>query len=123
MHQQRGMTFIGLVLMIAGIVLVAVIGLKLAPAYIEYFSVKKAIIKISNDPAFEQMSKSDVAAAFNRSAVIDNIRVVSGADLELGRDEAGQAVVSVEYQTVVPLIANVSALLDFSTSSSGASGG
>ena len=34
MRKQQGMTFIGLVLMIAGIVFVAVIGMKLTPAYL-----------------------------------------------------------------------------------------
>lgn len=34
MNKQRGMTFIGTVLMVAGIVFVAVIGMKMVPAYL-----------------------------------------------------------------------------------------
>ena len=41
MHKQTGMTFLGMVLMIAGIVFIAIIVMKLVPAYIEYFSVKR----------------------------------------------------------------------------------
>ncbi|HEX5538253.1 MAG TPA: DUF4845 domain-containing protein [Methylophilaceae bacterium] len=116
MHKQRGMTFIGLVLTIAAIVFVAVIGMKLVPAYIEYFSVKKAITKIANDPSFKEMSKADIIASFDRTATIDNITVINGKDLAVARDDAGHTVVTANYQALVPLIGNVSALLDFSAS-------
>lgn len=117
MHKQRGMTFLGLVLMIAGIVFIAVIGMKLVPAYIEYFSVKKAIARIANDPSFKQMSRAEMVATFDRTAAINNITVVKGNDLAVERTTSGMPVVVMEYQTIVPLVGNVSALLDFSASS------
>lgn len=116
MHKQRGITFIGLVFVVVTVVLVAVMGMKLMPAYLEYFSVKKAIVKIANEPTFASMNKKDIVDEFDRSATIDDIRVVSGKDLEVSRDDAGKPVVSIEYQATVPLIANVSALIDFSAS-------
>lgn len=116
MHKQQGMTFIGLVLMIAAIVFVAVIGMKLTPAYIEYFSVKKALARIANDPGFNEMSRNDIVASFNRTATIDNISVIDGSDLVVERGAGGQAVVTADYETIVPLIGNVSALLEFSAS-------
>lgn len=120
MHKQNGMTFLGMVLMIAGIVFVAIIGMKLVPAYIEYFSIKKAITKIANDPDFDQMSKSDISASFNRNAVIDNITIIKGSDLAVSKTATGETIVGVDYQTIVPLVGNVSALLDFSVSTDAA---
>jgi hypothetical protein len=120
MHKQRGITFIGLVFVIVTLVLVAVMGMKLIPAYLEYFSVKKAITKISNEPSFAAMSKKDIVDEFDRSATIDDINVVRGNDLEVSKDDAGKPVVSIEYQATVPLIANVSALIDFSASTESA---
>lgn len=123
MHKQRGMTFIGLVFVIAGIVFVAVIGMKLVPAYIEFLEVKKAITKVANAPSFAEMSKKDIEDAFDRSAAIDDIKVVQGSDLDVAKGGSGKPVVSVEYQKVVPLVANVSALLDFKASSDSSSAG
>jgi hypothetical protein len=120
MHKQRGVTFIGLVFMIATLMFVVVMGMKLTPAYLEYFSVKKAITKLSNEPTFAAMSKKDIVDEFDRSATIDDIKVVSGKDLEVSKDDAGKPVVSIEYQTTVPLIANVSALINFSASTESA---
>lgn len=90
--------------------------MKLTPAYLEFLSVKKAIAKIANDPAFPSMTKKDIVDQFNRSATIDDIKVIEGDDLQIAKEEGGKPVVTAEYQAVVPLIANVSALLDFKTS-------
>lgn len=116
MHKQRGMTFIGLVLVVAAIVFVAVIGIKLTPAYLEFLSVKKVIAKIAHESSFAEMSKKDIMDEFDKGALIDNIKVVQGRDLEITKQDSGKQIVSIEYQAVVPLVANVSALLDFKTS-------
>ena len=118
MHKQRGITFLGLLFVVVVVVFVIVVGMKLIPAYSEYFSVKKAIVKIANEPTFASMSKKDIVDEFDRSATIDDIRVVKGKDLEVSKDDDGKPVVSIEYQATVPLIANVSALIDFSASTS-----
>lgn len=116
MRKQQGMTFIGLVFTIAAIVFVAVIAMKLTPAYMEFLSVKKAITKIENDPSFASMSKNDIVAQFDRSATIDDIKAIKGNELLISKEEGGRPVVTAEYQTVVPLVANVSALIDFRAS-------
>lgn len=116
MHKQQGMTFIGLVLIIAGIVFVAMIGIKLTPAYLEYMSIKKVIARIAHEPAFANMSPKDIKDEFDKGLIIDSIKAVDSSDLVIAKDEAGRNTVSVEYQAVVPLVANVSALMDFSAS-------
>jgi hypothetical protein len=116
MHKQRGITFIGLVFVVAAIVFVAVIGMKLTPAYLEFMAVKKVITKIAHEPSFAEMSKKDIVAEFDKGATIDDIKVVQGSDLEITKQDSGKQVVSVQYQAVVPLVANVSALLDFKAS-------
>lgn len=116
MHKQRGITFIGLVFVVAAIVFVAVIGMKLTPAYLEYMSVKKVIAKIAHEPSFAEMSKKDIVDEFDKGATIDNIKVIQGSDLEITKQDAGKQIVTAQYQVVVPLVANVSALLDFKAS-------
>ena len=120
MHKQRGITVIGLVFVLVTLGVVAVMGMKLMPAYLEYFSVKKAIVKLSNEPSFAAMSKKDIVDEFDRSATIDDIKVITGHDLEITKDDAGKPVVSIEYQATVPLIANISALIDFRVSTESA---
>jgi hypothetical protein len=110
LKKQKGMTFIGMVLIIAAIVFFAVLVMKLAPPYMEFMNVKNAIKKAANSA--DVTSKKDVASAFDRSAAVDNISVVKGADLTI---ENG--VISTQYQVVVPIVANASVLLDFNATS------
>jgi hypothetical protein len=112
MQKQNGMTFIGLVLVIAAIVCIAIVGMKVVPAYIEFFGVKKIITKIANEPNFNEMSKKDIIKMFDHGADIGYVKVIRGSDLVI---ESG--VVSAEYQVTIPIVANASVLLDFNASS------
>ena len=116
MRTQQGMTFIGLVLTVAGIVFIAMIGIKLTPAYLEFMSVKKVIANIASQPDFKQMTAKDIFLTFQKNSDVDNITSINAADLVISQGTAG-TVIEVEYQVVVPLVANVSALLDFYASS------
>jgi hypothetical protein len=115
MNKQRGMGFFSVVIMIAGIVFVAVIGMKLWPAYNEYFSVKKAFSSLKTKLGAGEMSKRDIVTSFDNQAVIDDIKSVTGNDLIIEDTDKGP-VVSVEYSVVEPLVANVSALITFKLS-------
>ncbi len=116
LNHQKGGTFIGALIVIGAIVFFAMLGLKLGPAYLEFMNVKNAVKKIANDANFNSMSKKDIALAFDKSASIDDIRRIRGADLIVEKTDAGN-VIKAEYQVVVPIMANASALLDFYTTS------
>ena len=114
--KQQGMTFIGLVLVIAVIVAIAVVGIKVTPAYIEFSSVKSAIKYVAKDAAFATMSKKEIANAFDKSASTGYITVIKGSDLIIEKDETGNVVIA-DYQVTLPIVANASVLLDFHATS------
>ena len=109
-NKQKGGSFIGMLIVIAAIVFLGMIGLKVGPAYLEYMNVKNAVKKAAN--SVNTTDKKAVATQFNNSAAVDNITVVKGSDLVVNN-----GVVSVDYQVVVPIMANASALLNFSATS------
>ena len=114
--KQSGMTFIGLVLVIAAVIFLAIIGMKVVPAYIEFSSVKNAIKYVAKDAAFANMSKKEIASAFDKSASTSYITVIKGSDLIIEKTETGN-VVTAEYQVTIPIVANASVLLDFNATS------
>ncbi len=115
MKKQRGMSFIGTLILIVLGVSITLLVVKLAPAYIEFFSVKKVLAAMAQDPAFPAMSPAEVRDSFDRRANIDYITTVTGKDLDLSKED-GQNVASIEYSQKIPLVLNVSACLDFSAS-------
>jgi hypothetical protein len=113
MKKQRGMTFLGFVIVaVIGLSLVLA-GVKVVPVYIEFASVKKVIQRIGEDSNFASMSRKEIADTFDKAENVGYVTVVSGSDLIIGKDESGGPVVSVEYQVVEHLAFNLSALMDF----------
>jgi len=108
---QLGVSLGGL--LVGGVIFIvlAMLGLKLAPSYIEFFAVKKAIIAVG-DEARNGMSASEIRKAFDRRATIDAIDSVKGSDLEISKDSDGMTV-SVGYRKEIPLVANVGIYIDF----------
>ncbi|MBC7214926.1 MAG: DUF4845 domain-containing protein [Burkholderiaceae bacterium] len=77
-YRQRGITFFGLVLLIAFIVAVFAIGSQSVPIFLEYGAAKKAIEKAKNESTVE-----GVRDAFDRAAAIERISSIKGSDLEV----------------------------------------
>lgn len=115
MRRQRGMSFLGVLILIVLGVSITLLVVKLTPSYIEFFSVQKVMKAIGQDPAFPNMSPREVRDSFERRASIDYITSVTGNELDLTK-ENGVNVASVEYSLKIPLLFNVSACLEFDAS-------
>jgi hypothetical protein len=110
MKDQRGVALSGLLFWSIVIVLVAVLGMKVAPTVIEFLKIKKdckaVVAQVGKDATV-----SDVRKAFDRFADIDSIDF-KGDLLDISK-EGGQIVISFSYEKRIPLFANVSLLIDY----------
>jgi hypothetical protein len=113
MHRQRGISLIGLLMVSAVVVLFAIIGFKLLPSYIEYFTIQRVITDLANGTEVRGGSVRDVQNAFDRRAQIDNISSIRGSDLEVVKQGAGGFEVAATYSVQVPLFGNLNACIDF----------
>ncbi len=94
-NKQSGVSFLVVFLIGVVIALTAVGAMKILPAYSEFQTAKKNMIAIAGSEG-RTGSVTDIRKAFDRRATIDNIAVVTGADLEIGKD-GGELVVSFAY--------------------------
>ena len=108
---QRGMTLVGMVFIGAVVFFLIVLTAKMAPAYIEYASVKKLMYKIGEDPNFSTMSNQEIAKAFDDGANVSYISSVKSSDLTIY--ETDKKIIAAEYQVATPLVGNVSLLMTF----------
>jgi hypothetical protein len=112
MRKQAGLSLIGLLIVSAIIVFVALIGFKLLPAYIEYFTIKRVITDLAYSPDLRGATVRDVQNAFDRRATIDDIKSIRSTDLEVIKQGDGFDIMA-QYSVQVPLFGNVSACIDF----------
>jgi hypothetical protein len=115
MNRQRGVTFIGMMLIAALIVFAAIIGLKLVPAYIEYATVVNILRDVARSPEGRGTPK-EIQTSFKKHAQIDAIETIKAEDIEVDRD-GDQVVLRANYSVKIKLFGNLNACIDFAPSS------
>ena len=116
LRRQRGIGFIGLMFIFAVAGVVLLLGLKLVPVYIEFFSVKKVISAMGKSEEAKTGTVAEIRKSFSRRAVIDNIQAVTGDDLDVTK-EGGETIIVAAWQHKVALFTGYTLLVDFSVSS------
>ena len=116
-HRQRGVSIIGFLFVAAVLVVVAMVGFRVTPSVVEYYSVKRAL----NDSLLEIRDPgnavADVRRAFQKRADAGYIESVRGADIEFARDK-NEITATVAWTRRLHLVANASLLLEFEASAS-----
>jgi hypothetical protein len=112
-RRQRGLGLFSLIFVGVIIVALLIIGAKLVPAVTEYMAIEKAIKNIRT----EETTVPKIRSAFDRYAQIDDIKSISGKDLDVTKD-ADKIVISYAYQYSIPITDNVRLVIDFAGSTS-----
>lgn len=114
--QQRGLTMLGFLFVAVMLIFVAMLAMKLVPAYIEFFSVKKILNTMGQDSSLKSKSNAEIRSDFIKRAGVSYVTVVKPEDLTIDRRNGG-LVVSADYVFRSKLVGNVSIVVDFSASS------
>jgi hypothetical protein len=112
MGKQRGISLIGLLITSAVLVFFVLMGFKLLPSYIEYWTIQRIINDVARSPELRGGSIISVQSAFDRRALIDNVNSIKGKDLEVTKTGDGWEIAA-SWATRVPLFSNINACLDF----------
>ena len=110
-QRQRGLSIVGFIFVAAMAMLAVMIGFRMVPAYIEWYTVKKVMadtLRTSKEGFTLYQFRRD----FDLKASADYIDSVRGADIEVTK-EGNQLVATASWQRVLHLVGNVSLLLDF----------
>ena len=119
LKKQSGMTFIGLVLVLAIIALVTVFVLRLFPLYNEKFQVEAAMNSVASQPDSATGNVADTRRAFLRAISVSNVNRFNDANIKDHIDiikPAGRGqppMMHVHYQSTNKLFADIQLLLVF----------
>jgi sensor histidine kinase regulating citrate/malate metabolism len=104
----------GFLFVAAVVVACVMIGFRVMPAYIEHYSVQKALEQALDD-AKDVNSAADIKNAFQRRADAGYIESVQSRDIEVTKSK-NEVTASIEWTRKLPLVANVSLFLEFEAS-------
>ena len=112
-HRQRGMTFLGIIVLVIVVGAWVYSGIRLAPKYLEYMRVASTLEKVrdeydSNPGTTDFMLRKAVERHFD----IEMVEIISSNDIEI-RKEGSTFYMRAAYEDTVPLVSNVSFLVQF----------
>ncbi|MGB5132562.1 MAG: DUF4845 domain-containing protein [Steroidobacteraceae bacterium] len=111
--RQRGMTFLGILVIVIVVGAWVYAGIRLIPKYLEYMRVASTLEKVreefeSNPGSTEFMLRKAIERHFD----IEMVTAVDSNDIEIKKD-GGSFTMRANYEETVPLAYNVSFLLTF----------
>jgi len=114
-REQRGLTIVGFLLVSAVVIIFALVGFRVLPAYIEYFTVQKALQATLAEPG--NLTPQDIRRSLERRMDADYIDSVRASDVTVSK-EGNQIVASLAWQKILHMVGNASILLEFEASAS-----
>ena len=108
--KQLGISLGGLMVGAVIFIVVAMVGMKLGPSYLEFASIKKAVVAIAQEKPGATVI--EVRKSFDARATIDAISSVSGKDLEVTKD-GGELLITAAYRKEIPFFANIGVYINF----------
>lgn len=111
---QRGLSMIGFLFVAVVVVTCVLVGFTVTPAFIEYYSVNKALEK-SLAETKDLNSVKEIRSAFQRVADAGYIESVSGNDIEIAKNK-NEVTASISWTRKLHLVGNASLLLEFDAS-------
>ena len=112
-RRQRGLSIIGFLLVAAVVIIFALVGFRVLPAYIEFYSVQKALEQTLADQS--NITPQDIRRSLERRISADYVDSVRASDVTVTK-EGNQIVARLEWQKILHMVANASILLEFEAS-------
>lgn len=111
-RRQRGMTFIGLLCILALVGLIGYAGLRLVPLYLNYMKVARSMDAAAAELKSDNPDPGAIRRSLEKHWQIEDISSVEAKEVEIVKNEGGVSL-HVSYDDAAPYIDNVSLSVHF----------
>lgn len=109
--RQRGVTIVGLLMVLAVLGVFVYAAARLVPVYVEYMNVAKVLENVKTEAA-DGATLQALRLSIERHFDVEDVHSIASKDVEITRDRSS-AVIHVDYDAYAPFIANVSFVVHF----------
>jgi len=109
---QQGLTLISLIFVLGVIAVIVLLTLKIVPIYLDHGKVKSALAALKETPDLQTKSESEIRESLSKRFNINYVYDVTQDDIKIVK-HGDYLKVDIEYETVVKLVGNLSALAEF----------
>ncbi|HXG28872.1 MAG TPA: DUF4845 domain-containing protein [Nevskiales bacterium] len=111
--QQRGLTLISWLLVIAIAVFFGLVGIKSIPVYLNHYKVLSIMKNVASQPGVAEETTAEIRKSFERRFDIDMVKHLSHNDVKVVGQPGGDRSLVVEYEVRVHMFYNVDAVYVF----------
>ncbi len=113
-RRQRGMTFLGGLLLMIPVAIVVYAVIRLVPVYLNYMNVARSLDTAASTAQSDgaHVSPQAIRGSIAKSFDIDSINFPSVSDIQI-RQEGSGWVIEAKYEDTAELFGNISLLIDF----------
>ncbi|MGH8149186.1 MAG: DUF4845 domain-containing protein [Steroidobacteraceae bacterium] len=112
-RRQRGITFLGGLLLLIPIAIVLYAGIRLTPVYLNYMRVARSLDTVASSASGSgPVSVQAIRSSLYRQFDIDSITFPTVQDIQI-HQEGGAWVIEAKYEDTAPLFGNLSLIVDF----------
>jgi hypothetical protein len=109
---QLGMTFIGILCILALVGVIAYAGIRLVPVYLNYMKIARTLDVTATEFKGENPDVGGMRRSLEHHWIIEDPSAVDVKDIEITKDDGGVSM-HVAYDDAVPYLANVSLSVHF----------
>ena len=114
--RQGGMAITSWIIVIALVLFFTLLGIKMVPSYLEYYSISKILESVAQDRSLKEASNGRVREIFNRRININSIYDFDPKSLKFSHgkgEEKGRIVMEVDYEVRKKMAGNVDVVMHF----------
>lgn len=112
-QRQQGMTFIGLLCILALVGVIGYAGIRLIPVYLNYMNISRTMQATASEFKGETPDPGGLRRTLEKHWEVEQISSVDWKDIEIVKDENGVTTLHVAYDDSEPYIGNVSLSVHF----------
>ena len=118
-NKQRGMGFLGLIVLVGVLGFTAVIGLKLFPVYMDAWKIDGVMKAVINEPGINELSRNEIVESMLKRLdidAVDSVNYSNHRDSLSVTKRKNNVTINVTYEVKTPLLGNLSLLAQFDKS-------
>ena len=111
-HRERGVTFLGWIVILFPVALVLYAAIRLVPLYLEYMKVVSTLEQLSAESVGEAADVRSLRYAIERRFDVEDVRIITANDVKITKEGSGLKV-QAAYEATAPFVSNVYLLVVF----------
>jgi Domain of unknown function (DUF4845) len=105
-HRQRGMTTLGLIILVAFLGLFAFAAMRLTPIYLNYLKVAGVINGVFDEYDSMNSTRNELLVSIRRRFGVESVDVITAKDVKINPVDGGYEVIA-RYDHTSPFISNI----------------